>query len=434
MVNEPRVCQAIMVAAPGSGHGKTTVTAALARRERNRGKKVRCFKVGPDFLDPMMLERASGAPVYQLDLWMVGEEECRKLLHEAAQEADLIIIEGVMGLFDGNPSSADLAARFGLPVVAVIDATAMAQTFGAVAHGLASYRDDVTVTGVIANRTGGERHTVTLVEGCVGVPFLGALPREKETPLPSRHLGLVQASEIDDLDVRLDQAAHRLDHAGIELPTADVGFAPSEEAPVEATLQGIRIAVASDAAFSFVYRANLDLLSDLGATLAFYSPLADPLPDADAHYLPGGYPELHLSKIEASRVWRDGMKEAVDARRPVVAECGGMLALLESLTDADGNRAEMAGVIPGHGRMQKRLVNLGLHAVDLPEGSMRGHTFHHSQFETTLEPVALSTSVRPGGKGEGVYRINRLTASYLHFYFPSNVTTTTQLFAPQTTS
>ncbi|MBF0170363.1 MAG: cobyrinate a,c-diamide synthase [Nitrospinae bacterium] len=428
-MSEPRACKAVMIAAPSSGHGKTTVTAALARHAKNAGRRVRCFKVGPDFLDPMILERASGAPVYQLDLWMVGEAGCRALLYDAAGEADLIIVEGVMGLFDGKPSSADLAATFGLPVVAVIDATAMAQTFGAIAHGLATYRDAVKVVGVIGNRSGGERHTATLVEGCGAVPFLGALPREKEQAIPSRHLGLLQADEIADLDARLDRAAASLDEAGIALPETTVIFTPCEVPPAPTALMGRAIAVAKDAAFSFVYRANLDLLQSMGATLTSFSPLTDPLPDADGYYLPGGYPELHLDAL-AHAPWRDGIRAAVERGTPVVAECGGMLSLLDSLTDADGARASMAGVVPGHGVMQKRLVNLGLHAVDLPGGAMRGHTFHHSTLETPLAPVAASTSVRPGGKGEGVYRVNRLTATYLHFYFPSNPEATAQLFAP----
>ena len=200
-----------MIAAPASGQGKTTVTAALARLHRNQGRKVRVFKCGPDFLDPMILERASGAPVYQLDMWMVGEQESRRLLWEAAGEADLILIEGVMGLFDGTPSSADLARHFGVPVLAVIDGTAMAQTFGALALGLARYQPDLPFAGVLANRVGTLRHA-QLLEGSLteGLRWYGALSRETGIELPSRHLGLVQASELNDLDLRLDAAADAL--------------------------------------------------------------------------------------------------------------------------------------------------------------------------------------------------------------------------------
>ena len=157
-MNNPRSCPAVLIAAPASGQGKTTVTAALARHHARQGRRVRVFKCGPDFLDPMILERASGAPVDSLDLWLVGEEECRRRLWQAAGEADLILIEGVMGLFDGSPSAADLARRFGVPVLAVIDGTAMAQTFAAIAHGLSSFQRDLPFAGVLANRVGSARH------------------------------------------------------------------------------------------------------------------------------------------------------------------------------------------------------------------------------------------------------------------------------------
>src|SRR5690606_7319667 len=204
-VSQPRHCPAVLIAAPASGQGKTTVTAALARLHRNLGRPVRVFKCGPDFLDPMILARASGAPVYQLDLWMVGALESRRLLWEAAAEADLILIEGVMGLFDGTPSAADLARHFGVPVLAVIDGSAMAQTFGALAHGLASFQPDLPFSGVLANRTGSARHG-EILRDCLppGIRWYGALPRSPGMQLPSRHLGLVQADELTDLDARLD--------------------------------------------------------------------------------------------------------------------------------------------------------------------------------------------------------------------------------------
>jgi cobyrinic acid a,c-diamide synthase len=206
-----RACPALLLAAPASGQGKTTVTAALARHHRDLGRRVRVFKTGPDFLDPMILERAAGAPVYQLDLWMGGEAHCRQLLYQAAGEADLILIEGVMGLFDGEPSSADLATLLGIPVLAIIDASHMAQTFGALAHGLASYRPGLPFAGVFANRVAGERHYQLLAESLPpGLTVQGWLPRDADIALPSRHLGLVQAGQIADLEARLDQAAAAL--------------------------------------------------------------------------------------------------------------------------------------------------------------------------------------------------------------------------------
>lgn len=426
-----RRCPALLITAPASGQGKTTVTAALARRHRNRGRKVRVFKTGPDFLDPMILERASGNPVYQLDLWMGGEDHCRHLLYEAAGDADLILIEGVMGLFDGDPSSADLAALFGIPVLAVIDASAMAQTFGAVAFGLARFRDDVPIAGVFANRVGSERHAAMLAPSLPqGLPAMGWLARDANIALPDRHLGLVQAGEIGDLDARLEQSAAALKLADDTLP-APMAFAPAKTAAPAKRLAGVRIAVANDAAFSFIYRANLDTLRTLGAELVFFSPLADAaLPEADALYLPGGYPELHLDQLEANAPLKASIRTHHAAGKPIVAECGGMLYLLESLTDAQSRRAGMAGILPGHAHMQPRLAALALQGVVLPEGALRGHTFHHSRLETTLAPITRGTCPNGGKTAEAVYRSGQLTASYTHFYFPSNPQAVAGLFQP----
>lgn len=394
---------------------------------------MRVFKTGPDFLDPMILERASGAPVYQLDLWMGGEDHCRQLLHDAAGDADLILIEGVMGLFDGERSGADLAELFGIPVLAVIDGSAMAQTFGAVAHGLATYRAGLPFAGVFANRVAGERHYEMLAESLPPeLPSFGWLGRDAEIALPARHLGLVQAAEIADLDARIARAAEALNGADEMMPAA-VAFDAAAPLPDHASLKGVRIAVARDAAFAFVYRANLDLLRALGAELRFFSPLDDDaLPSADALYLPGGYPELHLERLAAN----EGMKGAIHAHhavgRPIVAECGGMLYLGESLTDAAGRQATMTGILPGHARMQERLANLGLHGVALPEGELRGHTYHYSQLECPLDPIAVSEGARAGRRSEPVYRDGRLHASYLHLYFPSNPEAAARLFAPST--
>ncbi len=424
-------CPALFIAAPASGQGKTTVTAALARHHRNQGRKVRVLKTGPDFLDPMILERASGAPVYQLDLWMGGEDHCRHLLYEAAGEADLILIEGVMGLFDGEPSSADLAARFGIPVLAVIDGSAMAQTFGAVALGLARYRDDARVVGVIANRVAGERHYGMLAESLPpGLRAFGWMPRDADIALPDRHLGLVQAGEIDDLDMRLDRAASALKVADEGLPDP-ASFAPAATEPSSWRLKGVRVAVANDAAFSFLYRANLDTLRALGAELHFFSPLADSAPpEADALYLPGGYPELHLDRLESNEAMKIAIRAHHAAGKPIVAECGGMLYLLESLTDVQSRCAKMAGLLPGHAVMQKRLAALALQGVCLPEGALRGHTFHHSRFETPLAPIARGVCPNGGKTAEAVYRAGWLTASYTHFYFPSNPQAVAGLFQP----
>ncbi|MDN7140983.1 cobyrinate a,c-diamide synthase [Pseudomonas sp. JQ170] len=431
-MTDTRHCPAVLIAAPASGQGKTTVTAALARLHRNQGRRVRVFKCGPDFLDPMILERASGAPVYQLDLWMVGEQESRRLLWEAAGEADLILIEGVMGLFDGTPSSADLARHFGVPVLAVIDGTAMAQTFGALALGLARYQPDLPFAGVLANRVGTLRHA-QLLEGSLteGLRWYGGLSRETGIELPSRHLGLVQASELNDLDARLDAAAAALG-ASCEsaLPPA-VAFAGPTEQVIEPLLDGVTIAVARDEAFAFTYGANLDLLRAMGAELVFFSPLHDrELPPADSLYLPGGYPELHHQALAANTSMLASLRAHHQQGKPLLAECGGMLYLLDALTDVAGERAELLGLLAGEAVMQKRLAALALQAVELPEGTLRGHTYHHSLTSTALEPIARGQSPNGGRGAEAVYRCGRLTASYVHFYFASNPQASAALLAP----
>ncbi|WP_313106509.1 cobyrinate a,c-diamide synthase [Stutzerimonas nitrititolerans] len=427
-----RSCPALLIAAPASGQGKTTVTAALARLHARQGKRVRVFKCGPDFLDPMILARASGQPVYQLDLWMVGEEESRRLLWQAAGEADLILIEGVMGLFDGNPSAADLARRFGVPVLAVIDGAAMAQTFGALAHGLASFQPDLPFSGVLANRVGSTRHGEILRDSLPkAIRWYGALPRSTDVELPSRHLGLVQADELADLDARLDAAADALEaSADVALPPT-VNFAAPVSRMLEPLLQGVRIGVARDAACAFLYQANLDLLRQLGAELVFFSPLADTaLPLVDSLYLPGGYPELHLRALADNQ----GMAEAIRAHhaagKPILAECGGMLYLLDGLTDKAGTRGAMLGLLPGEARLQPRLTALALQAIELPEGRLRGHTFHHSALETSLQPLALGECPNYKRTAEAVYRQGRLTASYIHFYLPSDPTAAAELLSP----
>lgn len=427
-----RQCPAVLIAAPASGQGKTTVTAALARLHRNQGRKVRVFKCGPDFLDPMILERASGAPVYQLDLWMVGADESRRLLWEAAAEADLILIEGVMGLFDGTPSSADLARHFGVPVLGVIDGTAMAQTFGALALGLARYQPDLPFAGVLANRVGTVRHAQLLENSLTeGLRWYGALSRETGIELPSRHLGLVQASELNDLDARLDAAAEALaSTCEVALPPP-VSFAAPDPQPVEPWLAGVRIAIARDEAFAFTYGASLELLRNMGAELLFFSPIHDrQMPEADSLYLPGGYPELHHVALQANHSMRESIAAHHAQGKPLLAECGGMLYLLDALTDVDGVRAELVGLLPGEATMQKRLAALALQAVTLPEGVLRGHTYHHSLTSTELQPIARGGSPNGGRGAEAVYRLGRLTASYVHFYFPSNPQAVAALLKP----
>lgn len=458
-------CPAILVAAPASGQGKTTVTSALARLHTRQGRRVRVFKCGPDFLDPYWHSLASGAPVYQLDLWMTGEADCRARLHAAALEADLIIVEGVMGLFDGEPSAADLAQRFGLPVLAVVDASAMAGTFGALAFGLQHYRAGMPWAGVLANRVASVRHAQMLQDCVPADQWLGAVMRNEAMVLPERHLGLTVATELPDAMARLDAAADALadtplgrmtlddlqrwvvGFAGPGLPMAD-RFAPCPPPALRApplpaqngqpsaspTLHGKTVAVARDAAFCFIYAANLDCLRELGAELVFFSPLADhALPACDAVWIPGGYPELHADAIAANTALRDDLAAHIAAGKPVWAECGGMMALFTTLVTADGVRHPQWALLPGEVTMHKRLAALGPQQLALAGGTLRGHTFHYSTTSTPLQAVARTArpdTAPQADAGEALWQQGALRASYFHAWFPSCPAAVVELFSP----
>ncbi|CAA9313174.1 MAG: Cobyrinic acid a,c-diamide synthetase [uncultured Lysobacter sp.] len=428
-----RHCPALLVSAPASGQGKTSVTAALARWHRNQGRRVRVFKTGPDFLDPLLLARANGGePVYQLDLWMTGEADVRARLYEAAGDSDLILVEGVMGLFDGDPSSADLAMQLGLPVMAVIDGSAMAQTFGALALGLARYRQGLSMFGVAANRIGSARHAGMLRDSLpTELAWLGALPRDAALALPERHLGLVVADELGGIDARLDALAEAwAQHASTELPPPSM-FQPATRLKAVTDLHGVRIAIARDAAFCFLYPANLDLLREAGAELRFFSPLAgDALPGCDAVWLPGGYPELHLPVLAQRDDLRAALRAHRDAGKPLLAECGGLLYALDTLAGRDGAPFAMAGLLPGTAVMQSRFVALGMQEVELPEGTLRGHTFHYGCAEIAATPLTLARNPNGGPSAEAVYRDRRMTASFVHLYFPSNPDAALALLRP----
>lgn len=424
--------QALFIVAPASGQGKTTITAGLAWLYRQQGKRVRIFKTGPDFIDPMIHEVATRQPVYQLDMWMGGEDHVRALLADAAKTADIILIEGVMGLFDGTPSSADLAEALDVPVLAVIDASSMAQTFGALAHGLSTYRPSLPFWGILANRVASDLHADLIASSVrADTPLKGIIRRNADASLPERHLGLVQAQELSDLEQRIQQMANQLAQTELaqhqQLP--EIRFETPNPVTTQATLSGKTIAISRDKAFSFLYQANVDTLQALGATIHYFSPLAnDALPNCDAVYLTGGYPELYLDEIAQATRTAEGLREHQAQDKPILAECGGMLALLNQLTDKHGKAAQMWGLLSGTAVMQQRLAALGMQSVALPEGELRGHTFHHSVTTTDMQP--LTQGINPHGKGvsEKVYRQRRLTASYIHLYFPSNPNAVTALF------
>lgn len=510
----PRHAPALLITAPASGHGKTTVVAALARRLTRDGLTVRVFKTGPDFLDPAWHTLASGHTVHNLDLWMTGEHDIRRRLYEAALDADLIIVEGVMGLYDGEPSAAELAHAFDLPVLAVIDASSMTGTFGALAHGLRTWMPGLRWAGAIANRVASPRHAHLIASAsqrpgmeasvdCSQGPdcYLGHIRRDAAFGLPARHLGLIAASELPDALARLDAAADALDDTVLgqlnrdslqawRTPFTALPVASDLHANSVRPLAGRTIAVARDSAFAFIYPANLDTLAALGATLCFFSPLADePLPPCDAVWLPGGYPELYAETLSACRRLPATLRAHVEANRPVWAECGGMLPLFERMTH-DGRGWSMWGILPGHIDFQKRLGGLGMQQLDdwppvrarqrvavtpslVPPPSvdaqvsqpsltvaqwdasrtadiagpaeasqagfvpvappLRGHTFHYSLCTTPLPEVARTH--RPGqpvspDQGEAVYAYRQLHASYFHAWFAGSPARTAALFLP----
>ncbi|MDP3742910.1 MAG: cobyrinate a,c-diamide synthase [Methylotenera sp.] len=421
----PITCPAVLVSAPASGQGKTLSTAALARAWKNRGLNVRAFKCGPDFLDPMVLEKATGQPVYNLDLGMCGEQDGLARLYSAAQTADVIIVEGVMGLYDGTPSSADIAVRFGLPVIVTIDASGMAQTFGAIASGLLAYQPKLTPAGVLANKVGSIGHANMLRESLPAhLSWFGALQRDEAMALPERHLGLFRANEIDDLEARIEAAAIALANSG-ELPLPpQVTFNAPLASTTPALLAGKTIAIARDEAFCFIYPANLDCLSALGATVKFFSPLHDEtLPEADAYWLPGGYPELHLKQINENGTMCAALHAAFNTNKPILAECGGMMALSESI-----NGTPTFGLLTGNCQVEARFQGLGTQHVSLPKGEISAHTFHYGSFTTALAVIFQAEVKR--GKGEAIYQHGSITASFLHFYFASNPQAAASLLLP----
>ena len=444
-------CVALLIAAPASGQGKTTITAALARWHARQGRRVRVFKCGPDYLDPYWHELASGAPVHNIDGWMVGMAQVRAYLLEAAQQADVILIEGVMGLFDGKPTAADLAEQLGIPVLLVIDASAMAGSFGALVLGMQHYQPTVTLAGVLANRVGSAMHAQMLQSSLRDASlWLGAVERLGEGKdaklLPERHLGLIAAQELPDAMARLDAAADALDATLLcQSPWQawqrwEVEFeaAEGETETVPPLLQGKTIAVARDSAFSFIYPANLACLKQLGAEVQFFSPLAgERLPMCDAVWLPGGYPELHAPALAANAGLRTDLQAHVDGGKPVWAECGGMMALGESITDSEGVLHPMWGVIPGHAVMQMKLGGLGMQQCVLQEGALRGHTFHYSRFDSNANQAARTSRAGQAVNaqaGEVIYAHKGVHASYFHAWFASHPRAVAALFGAEAIS
>jgi cobyrinic acid a,c-diamide synthase len=387
----------LLIAAPASGTGKTTVMLGLLAALRERGLKVQPFKNGPDYIDPAFHRAASGRESFNLDTWAMPGAMLDGML-EAAEGADLVLAEGSMGLFDGvaaagatgNGASADLAARMGWPVVLVIDASGQAQTAAAVAQGLARFRPGVTVAGVILNRIASPRHEALIRNGMeeAGLQVLGVLPKRAAIAMPERHLGLVQAEEQPALQALIAEAA-QLMRDGVDLDAliaAARTTAPST-APARITPPGQRIALARDAAFSFVYPHLLHGWRAAGAEVLPFSPLADEAPDpsADTCWLPGGYPELHGATLAQADRFRTGLRAFAETK-PVHGECGGYMAMGEAIVDKDGTRHRMAGLLGLVTSFEKRKMHLGYRLAQLSrpipgQGAgtrLRGHEFHYS--------------------------------------------------------
>lgn len=387
----------LIIAAPASGTGKTTVMLGLLAALRARGLRVQPFKNGPDYIDPAFHQAASGRASVNLDTWAMGPGMIAGLV-SAAKGADLILAEGSMGLFDGvavkgasgNGAAADLAALMGWPVVLVVDVSGQAQTAAAVAQGLARFRDGVTVAGVILNRVASPRHEALIRHGMeeAGLRVLGALPKKAAIAMPERHLGLVQAEELPAL-TEMIAAAGALMQEGVDLD-AVIACAASRGVSATAprvTPPGQRIALARDRAFSFVYPHLLQGWHRAGAEILPFSPLADEAPDptADVCWLPGGYPELHGGVLAAAERFRAGLRAFSDAK-PVHGECGGYMAMGEGLVDKAGTRHRMAGLLGLVTSFEKRKMHLGYRLAKLRQEvpghatghRLAGHEFHYS--------------------------------------------------------
>jgi cobyrinic acid a,c-diamide synthase len=427
----------LIIAAPASGSGKTLLTLALLRALRRAGITVASFKVGPDYIDPMFHARASGRRCINLDSWAMRIETLAGLTDDLSREAALVIGEGVMGLFDGaadgRGSTADLASLFDLPVILVVDARGMAASAAALVEGFTRHRDDVEVAGVIFNRVGSEAHAALLRRACddrFAQPVLGCVPDDPRLELRERHLGLVQADELSDLDEFLDRAAALVkEHVDlIRLRRLARPFGLGLYGPPAQPLRplGQRIAVARDVAFAFAYPAVLDGWRAAGAELTFFSPLAGdpPDPSATAVYLPGGYPELHAARLAANRTFLDGLRAAAERRAFIYGECGGFMTLGRGLIDRQGQSHGMAGLLPVATSFAEPRLHLGYRHIRLlarsPLGqggtTYRGHEFHYASLVEPggAAPLFDVSDARGQRLGPSGAQVGTTAGSFLH--------------------
>ena len=425
----------LVIAAPRSGAGKTTVTLGLLAALRRRGGAVRAAKSGPDYIDPSFHSAATGTPGVNLDSWAMPGGMLDGLAAGLGTGGSVLLIEGAMGLFDGvggpkgrRGAAADLAARFGVPVALVLDVSGQSQSAAAVARGFALHDPDVRLAGVILNNVASERHRRGAADAIAdaGIAVLGAVPRDKALALPERHLGLVQAHEHAALEAHLARLAHMAE-AHLDLPAILEAMRPVQIAAPSAEGRvappGQRIALARDGAFSFVYPHLLDGWRAAGAEIVAFSPLADEAPpdDAEACWLPGGYPELHAGRLAAAANFRAGLARFAESR-PVHGECGGYMALGRWLTDADGVRHEMAGLLSHATSFARRRLSLGYRAALLsdpaPLGAIRvrGHEFHYATLDEAGSdaPFCALADARGEALGPAGGRRGLVSGSFFH--------------------
>ncbi|MBZ0216829.1 MAG: cobyrinate a,c-diamide synthase [Fimbriimonadaceae bacterium] len=387
----------LIISAPTSNAGKTVVTLAILRALVNRGIRVSSAKVGPDYIDPKFHDAATGGSSLNLDMWGMRKNLIRTLLANAGRDTDLVLIEGVMGLFDGasggDGSTADLAAMLNLPVVLVIDVSSQAQSVAAIVKGFSTYRRDCRVAGIILNRVGSPRHKDMLMAALepLGIPVVGAVSRHDALNFPSRHLGLVQAQEQGTLIPQIDAAAKLMEReidldqlvaVGEPVPQTNRDIA-NPLAPL-----GQRIAIARDEAFSFIYPHLLEGWRGAGAAISFFSPLQNEAPDADsdAVYLPGGYPELHAARISGNQNFHAGLHCAAERGALIFGECGGYMVLGDYIVDADGARHDMMGLLSFGSNFANRKLHLGYrrvrHDSPLPwPKDLWAHEFHYASID-----------------------------------------------------
>ncbi len=437
----------IIIAAPASGSGKTVLVASLLRLLSRQGIAVAAAKLGPDYIDPAFHAIASRGPCLNIDLWAMRPATVAALLGRLSRSAELAVVEGVMGLFDGaadgSGSTADFAALSGWPVILVVDARGQAASAGALVRGFASHRPGLAIAGVILNRVGGPGHGEMLRRAIqpLGIPVLGCLPRTDQFSLPERHLGLVQAREHRDIDRFLDAAATRLGES-LDVPglialaqpmTARAGVATDCAVPP----LGQRIAVARDDAFAFAYPALLDAWHEAGAEVSIFSPLADEAPAAgsDSVYLPGGYPELHAGRLASNGTFLGGLRAAADRGAAVFGECGGYMTLGAGLIDQAGQRHAMAGLLALESSLAERRLHLGYRLAtvigDGPLGragaSYRGHEFHYATIldEGPGDALFDCSDARGQSLGASGRSRGRVFGSFLHLIDRGTAATST---------